>query len=272
MNKEPKIALLLTGTVGKIYTNKKSYDWSENVDYRIGLEHYKQNILDVNPNVDVFIHCWNKEYEKQIISDYKPKIAQFQEQLTFPETKIIEPPFDERNLTRRMFTRSRWYSVAKVPELKKSWEKTNDFTYDYVMTSRLDCAFLKELKFKDYDPEKFWAPKDHIDFDMCNKTDVFLDYWFFSNSKNMDRFNSLYFVLEDLDRIKFEQLGKGMNSHEDSFLWARECDLDVNYTLDESVDHDLVRAIYEDCHYKEEFSGINKLTKYKQYPRDNGRF
>ena len=79
-------------------------------------------------------------------------------------------------------------------------------------------------------------------------------------------------VFDNLDRIKFEQLGKGMNSHEDSFLWARECDLDVNYTLDESVDHDLVRAIYEDCHYKEEFSGINKLTKYKQYPRDNGRF
>ncbi len=41
MNKEPKIALLLTGTVGKIYTNKKSNDWSENVDYRIG-----QNIIN----------------------------------------------------------------------------------------------------------------------------------------------------------------------------------------------------------------------------------
>ena len=143
---EPRIALLLTGTIGKIYTNKRSYDWSEDVDYRIGLEHYRKNMFDVNPNIDVFIHCWDKQYEKQVIEDYNPKIAQFQDQINFPERFTPSEPFDDRTLIRRMYTRSRWYSAAKVSEMKRSWEKSNNFTYDYVMTSRLDCAFLKELK------------------------------------------------------------------------------------------------------------------------------
>lgn len=270
---EPRIALLLTGTIGKIYTNKRSYDWSEDVDYRIALEHYRKNMFDVNPNIDVFIHCWDKKYEKQVIEDYNPKMAQFQDQINFPERFTPSEPFDDRTLIRRMYNRSRWYSTAKVAEMKRSWEKTNNFTYDYVMTSRLDCAFLKEFKFTDYNSNQFWAPKDDVNLDICNTRKLFLDYWFFSNSENMDKFNSLYFILEDLDKAKFEKTGKGMNAHEDSWIWANNCNFDIQYTLDESVDHDLVRAIYEDCHYQgEEFSGIETLTKYDKYPRDNGRF
>ena len=46
----------------------------------------------------------------------------------------------------------------------------------------------------------------------------------------------------------------------------------VDYLFTESKDHDLVRAIYEDCEYTNNFKGIKNLIKYKQYPRNTGRF
>ena len=48
--------------------------------------------------------------------------------------------------------------------------------------------------------------------------------------------------------------------------------LEVDYLFTESKDHDLVRAIYEDCEYTNNFKGIKNLIKYKQYPRNTGRF
>ena len=50
-----KIALCLSGIVGKLYTNKAGYQWETDVDFRIGHHFYKKHIFDVNDNVDVFI-------------------------------------------------------------------------------------------------------------------------------------------------------------------------------------------------------------------------
>jgi len=45
----------------------------------------------------------------------------------------------------------------------------------------------------------------------------------------------------------------------------------------ESINHDLVRAIYKDCEYMgDTYPGVDNLEKLKQYPRGNapegGRF
>ena len=273
---EKRIALCLTGTVGNVYTNKKKYEWSDLVDYRIALHFYKKHMQDINPNLDIFIHCWNKPFEKEIIEAYKPKIAQFEKQIDFPEHAIPADgsTFDDGTVNRRNFTRSRWYSYAQVLAMKREYEKRNDFKYDYVMTSRLDCAFLKDFNFSDYDNSKFWAPKDELDMDTCMANKVFLDYWFFSNSENMDKFGTLYHHLDELDAWKFKNIGHGLNSHEDSYKFVSEgLNLDIAYTLDESIDHDLVRAIYENCEYQgKTFTGVEKLTKYDKYPRGTGRF
>ena len=72
---------------------------------------------------------------------------------------------------------------------------------------------------------------------------------------------------------QINNLGKDLNAHEDSFLFTQMLNLEVDYLFEESKDHDLVRAIYEDCEYKgKEFNGINSLKKYNEYPRHNGRF
>ena len=256
-----RVALCLQGTVGNIYTNKKNYEYKEDVDFRIALEHYKKHLLDIN-NVDVFIHCWNKKYEESIIKNYSPKSYKFEDQIDFGmETQRLN------------FIKSRWYSQKEVLYLKQQYEKTHSFKYDYVMVSRLDLALLTDLKFSEYDPNMFWAPNDQENKNLSSITQMFLDYFFFSNSKNMDDFGLLYDNLDSIREWKKENLNKDLNAHEDSFLFTKMLNLSVDYLFKESKDHDLVRAIYENCEYNDDkFKGIESLKKYKEYPRHNGRF
>ena len=255
-----KIALCLQGTVGNVYTNKKDYEYKKNVDYRIGLEHYQKHLFKHN-DIDVFIHCWNKEYESQMVNDYKPKSYLFEDQIDFNlESKRLN------------YIKSRWFSQKKVLQLKKEYEQENQLKYDYVMVSRIDQAFLSDLIFKNYDPNKFWAPNDQETKEKSSQTEIFLDYFFFSNSSNMDKFSTLYDNLDNIREWKQNNLGKDLNAHEDSFLFTKMLGLEVDYLFTESKDHDLVRAIYEDCEYTNNFKGIKNLIKYKQYPRNTGRF
>ena len=102
-----RIALCLSGIVGKLYTNKGSYTWEKDVDFRIGHHHYKKHILDINDNVDVFIHSWDTKYERQLVETYNPKKYKFQEQIIFNKDNI-----------RQHFIESRWFGVKQVNDLK----------------------------------------------------------------------------------------------------------------------------------------------------------
>ena len=133
-----RAAFLLSGVVGKFYTNKQGYEWSGDVDLRIGHHFFKKHIFDVNDTVDVFIHCWDTQYEKQLTELYQPKKSKFQEQIQF-----------DNEIMRGNFIESRWYSTKQVTELKKEYEKENDFTYDVVMSSRFDVGFFEDLVFNE---------------------------------------------------------------------------------------------------------------------------
>ena len=67
-----KVALCLSGIVGKLYTNKSGYQWEQDIDFRIGHHFYNKNLFSIN-DVDVFIHCWDTKYENQLVELYKPK-------------------------------------------------------------------------------------------------------------------------------------------------------------------------------------------------------
>ena len=257
-----KVALCLQGTVGNIYIDKKNYKHEMDVDYRIGLEHYNKFLMDVNSDVDVFLHCWNTKYENEINASYNPKGSIFEKQIKFGLENV-----------RLDYMKSRWYSQKKVLELKKDYELENNFTYDFVMVSRFDEALLTPLNFSEYDNSKFYAPNDQDTIEKSRQTNMFLDYFFFSNSNNMDKFGTLYDNWENIRSWKKENMNKDANAHEDSYIFAQMLEFDIDYLFSESKEHDLVRALYEDCEYKgSEYKGIESLTKYKTYPRDNGRF
>lgn len=242
-----RIALCLHGVVGHLYTNKQQRSWSEDVDYRIGLEHYRRHLFAVNDCVDVFIHSWSTDYAERITGDYQPRRQLFQTQIDFKQDSLA-----------LNYLKSRWYSTQTVVELKKKYEQDQGFTYDWVMLSRFDLALLRDLDFAKYDRNIFYAAQHDPCDDLTN--DGFCDLFFYSNSPDIDRFASLYNFWGDY-RI--------FNAHQEAYLHAQKLGLSIGYDLLRGDGFQLVRGVYENCQYAgDEFPGLEKLTKAATYPED----
>ncbi len=145
-----KLALCLCGIVGGA-TGKGGHGTLETTKQvlKIGYNRYKKNLIDVN-NADIFIHCWTKELEQEIISLYQPK------KYTIEKQKFFEIPDHvtgggPNQPNRKQNHYSRWYSTKKVVELKKQYEEENNFEYDFVMVSRFDHALIS--------PEPLFDPR-----------------------------------------------------------------------------------------------------------------
>ena len=120
-----KVALCLSGKIGNLYSHtglKKS-------DIRLlmkGYEHYKRHILDKN-NVDVFIHCWDTEFDFDLRMLYKPKKCLIEKQKIFKIPNYVrgKERFWHFKLgkSRNQSTYSKWYSNMIVNELKSEYEK-----------------------------------------------------------------------------------------------------------------------------------------------------
>tara|TARA_B100000287_G_scaffold194486_1_gene183633 strand:+ start:983 stop:1744 length:762 start_codon:yes stop_codon:yes gene_type:complete len=248
-----RIALCLSGIVGRIYDFKAGYTFNKDVDYRIGYHFYKKHIFDVNDTVDVFIQCWDTKYEEEMVDLYKPVVYKFE------EPKAFDPfSFRQNNIE------SRWYATKMVNEMKKTYEEYNNFTYDVVMSSRFDVGFFKDLKFDkipDMDKNLYIASSNPP-----NKERItVLDYWYFSNSKNMDIVTNFYHY--------WKEYGGG-SPHRDLYKWPTDNGINVAMLPDFSDSEkgngntDLLRAIYDDCEYKgDDFPGVDSLKKLDKYPR-----
>ena len=248
-----RAAFLLSGVVGKFYTNKQGYEWSGDVDFRIGHHFFKKHIFDVNDTVDVFIHCWDTQYEKQLTELYQPKKSKFQEQIQF-----------DNEIMRGNFIESRWYSTKQVTELKKNMKKENDFTYDVVMSCRFDVGFFEDLVFNDVmeDPNAMYIAKTNPP---NPQKPTICDLWHFSSSKNMDIINSFH--------DHWKELGRG-TPHSDLYMWPTKNNIDI-YMIDKFQDSekgngntDVIRCVFDDCEYKgDNFPGVDKLKRLDRYPR-----
>src|SRR6185295_12151438 len=232
-----RVALCLYGVVGHLYTNEQRRTWSEDVDYRIGLEHYRRHLFAVNDCVDVFIHSWSTKYAKNIIRDYRPKKHLFQTQIDF-----------EKRTTALNFLKSRWYSTKAVVELKKAYEREHGFKYDWVMLSRFDLALLRDLDFAQCDKQLFYAAR-HAPGDGS----PFCDLFFFGNSSHVDLFASLYDAWEQY---------KIYDAHGEARFHARKLGLTIGYHLRDADGFALVRGVYKNCQYAgEEFPGLESYLR-----------
>ena len=240
-----RVALCLHGVVGNLYTSKQDLSWSQDVDYRIGLEHYRRHLFAVNDCVDVFIHSWSTEYAERITRDYRPRRQLFETQIDF-----------EQESQRMNFLKSRWYSTQAVVALKKEYEQDEGFTYDWVMLSRFDLALLRDLDFARYDANLFYAARHNPGGTQTNGG--WCDLFFYANSPNIDRFASLYNVWEQYQIF---------DAHEESYVHAQTLGLSVGHDLLRGDDFELVRGVYENCQYAgDEFAGIDNLKRAAAYP------
>ena len=228
-------------------------------------KYYKKHIFDKN-DVDVFIHSWSHEYKKEILDVYNPKSSKIEPQKKFPYSdnlsnpirtfkdikyylsekikEFLDPSLRKKNTLYKYRACSRWYSSKQVLDLKKEYELKNNFIYDMVMVTRFDVAFFKDVLFKNYDSSKFWAshwndlPREENNYCLKFNNNYintgFLDFWFFSNSKNMDKFGELY------DHIKEYAISPHFSSksHVLSFLSIN----DIQYTLYRWQDFEMIRS------------------------------
>ncbi len=241
---------------GKMWDGKKGERTP--IDWRIGFEHNKRHILDENNNIDVFMHSWSTSSEEDLIEAYGPKLSKFEKQVSFG-----------KKFSKEHITKSRWYSLKESVALKRRHEKHYGFTYDMVMVCRFDLAWSTNLIFKDFDPSFFhvqnccimrskktgkiihdenfffkgWDKGEksedvlHTHEGWTHKTPTIeglADYWFFSGSKNIDKFSDLF---DSIDRFAIRHFP---SSHKFASLHLGEIGLLPKVKF--------VFHIYNDCH------------------------
>lgn len=272
-----KIALCLSGKIGNV-VGKSGY---HNSDMRIlqkSFEHYDRHILQKN-NVDVFVHCWDEQFKEEVDKLYKPKLSKYEKQIYFDI-----PSYVKGKSVRKNNHYSRWYSNFQAINLKKQYEKENNMTYDFVMLTRFDLAFEKDVVFDLYNDQKFYAgnwsavydsygrdifkggrgPLYSIDKNTLSNMklkyglkgyphtkDGFLDLWFFSNSENSNKFFSLYNHLNEYTKpgnCPLDAAGT-ISNHQLAKYHLREINLlnKLDFTLHMYDDFALTRRKYFDC-------------------------
>lgn len=273
-----RVALCLYGLVGG--DSGKGGMGSSDKTLTIGYEHYRNNLIEVNDHVDVFIHTWSLDQKDQIIKLYSPTKYVFEKQIQF---KV--PPYVKGDTQRKNNHYSKWYSTMRSVQLKREHELEQNFKYDFVIVSRFDIALKSKFDFSQHDPEKFYVGnwctfcdkrgkdlfkggrgpmyemmekgKDlselkhrHIGYPH-DKENGFIDQWFFSGSENMDVFADLYSHLDDYTRpgkCPNDRSGR-ISNHRLSFYHVEQSDLlgrlDFAYHLHD--DFPLVRRRFLEC-------------------------
>lgn len=188
-----KTAICLTGLIGNL--EGKSYDMGNGTQKVLDIcyQKIKKHLLDKN-NVDIFLHSWETNYERELIEKYNPKLHIIEKQIYFSKSDIGKLPENNKRVQAHF---SKWYSIKKAMELKQEYEKQNNFKYDFVLQSRFDLVWLVDVLFDNFDKNKFYIPKTSKGGHpwgwpngWCNNE--IGDLFFFSSSENMDKFSKLY--------------------------------------------------------------------------------
>lgn len=130
-----KIALCMHGLFDSL-TDKTS----KGID---GYEHIKKNIFSKKDiDIDVFVHSWEKQKEKEILELYNPKAFVFEEQIDF-STLINDRKLNQLSNCPRPISNvvSHLYSVTEAVKLAYQ----QDTHYDIVIKARFDIGRINRV-------------------------------------------------------------------------------------------------------------------------------
>ena len=187
----------------------------------MGHEHIKERILKKVPDADFFCHSWDVNKTQLITDWYQPKKWVIEPQIDFSEKvnaidleRYLYSPYRDWQYLFRAF--SFYYTRAKAIELKKEYEKENNFKYDCVIDSRFDLAWNNPIDFSNYNMDNFYIPTVQKDgrwygWPHTDQHEI-MDFVFFSNSDNMNDFSPLiYDMLGEYNKTIYQW--KGMSAH-----------------------------------------------------------
>ena len=131
-------AIGLSGGKSNYFRGNATFKKNKLVDYE-GISHImKKHLIDVNDNVDTFIHCWTPDVESDMVRIYKPKSFLFEENDIYSEEfKRKCSIFRGRAYNRASFLLSIQKSLSLMVE---SGEE-----YDSVLVIRPDVILFKNL-------------------------------------------------------------------------------------------------------------------------------
>lgn len=175
-----RIALCLHGLVGSTRGKNGDLLGGSNEVLELSYNHNSKYIL--NENVDVFVHSWSTELEKDITHLYAPK-----KYLIEPQIKFEVPEYIKADYKRAFNHLSRWYSYREVVKLKTEYETQEDFKYDFVLVQRFDLCWNTSIEFNKMLLDKFYVGHGGLD-----TSKEWSDRWFISNSDNADKFATMY--------------------------------------------------------------------------------
>jgi len=186
-----RIALCLHGL------SSESNDKGNPVSFKKSHRYLQQNVL-FNRNVDIFFHTWgtSQDKKKELIKIYNPCSFIFEKQIIFDSDRTVPD-------SHRHSCKSRWYSHMKSVELKRKYEKQNNFKYDFILVARFDLCILTPFEWEEYSSKYFysglWPDGD---------PDGFQDLWFMAGTDIMDQYSNLYEYID-----KYSALGCSTSSH-----------------------------------------------------------
>lgn len=162
-----KIALCISGQPRGLSTN---------------IERIKTSLIDPSGIQDIFIHTW---FDESVIGEHFNSAQPDQSgrlgvwevdtlerlQTLHPKKLLAEKPHNFEHLNHleglpsaiQTHLASNIYSVYMANELKSSYEKENNFKYDLVIRTRIDCGYDKPYNIVEYlDPN--WKDVLHVPY------------------------------------------------------------------------------------------------------------
>ena len=158
------------------------------IDYVAISKINKKRIIDVNENVDVFIHCWTPAAEENMVINYNPKLY------TFEDNGIYVEQFKNKckDYRRKMeFNRASFlFSIKKSLLLLKEFEEKENIKYDNILVIRPDVVLFKELNMSDL------VLEDNIVISNDGRAHPG-DFFYIMNSFTANKFLQMYDIIDN---------------------------------------------------------------------------
>jgi len=154
-----KTAIVFHGLSGSM----ERYGFGEQLEQGKMHANFKENILEPNKEVGVFMHSWSCDKEEEITSLYQPISKIFEKQIIFKNRYTVgheefagARPINNKSIHRGLRFHnmySKWYSAEKAIGLMEEHEKANNFNYDLCMLVRFDLHYNKKFTFDNFSPQ-----------------------------------------------------------------------------------------------------------------------
>lgn len=253
-----KIAVCFYGLTGSVEgKNGDGKPLDPGIAAKLNIEHI------ISPNqADVFIHSTSVEEKQKLIDLYKPKRFKIERQVDFSShpilqdksfrirlvrliNRIFKPAYSHNESTKirseSFRAYSRWYSTRETVKMAVDYANENNFTYDFIILTRLDVGFYTKFAFDECTSKSLYVsnwndyPNVNNEYKLNYKnlnTDFgFLDFWFVGHQHIIEPFSKLYERIDEYSR----------SPHRASYEHAKWLRLAIRYKYFRWQDHEMIR-------------------------------